>query len=150
MVTALAVIMMVLIVKLRGSVNSGYVGLAILNVIGFGQSLAWIIRQWTSLETSIGAISRLKSFTTTTPSENLAGEDQHVHDSWPENGGIEFKNLSASYDNDGPKVLQDINMVIKPGEKIGICGRTGSGKSSLIMTLFRLLEVSDESSSKQD
>ena len=46
MVTVLAVILMVLIVKLRESVSSGYVGLALLNVIGFSQSLAWIIRQW--------------------------------------------------------------------------------------------------------
>jgi ABC-type multidrug transport system fused ATPase/permease subunit len=147
MVTVLAVIMMVLVVKLRSSVNSGYVGLAILNVISFSQSLAWIIRQWTSLETSIGAIARLKSFTTSTLSENLVGEDQPVPGSWPSSGGIEFRNLSASYEIGGPLVLSDINMTIKPGEKVGICGRTGSGKSSLIMTLFRLLEISSESSS---
>lgn len=147
MVTVLAVIMMVLVVKLRNSVDSGFVGLAILNVISFSQSLAWIIRQWTALETSIGAISRLKSFTTTTPSENLAGEDQAVPDSWPENGGIEFRNLSASYELNGPKVLNGIDMTIKPGEKIGVCGRTGSGKSSLIMSIFRLLEIPPESSS---
>lgn len=149
MVTVLAVTMVVLVVKLRSSVNSGYVGLAILNVIGFSQSLGWIIRQWTSLETSIGAIARLKSFTTTTPSENLVGEDLPVPGSWPARGGIEFRNVSASYELGGPAVLNDINMNINPGEKIGICGRTGSGKSSLIMTLFRLLEIPPKSSSKQ-
>ncbi|RDW71574.1 cyclic peptide transporter [Coleophoma cylindrospora] len=146
LVTVLAVIMMVLVVKLRNSVDSGFVGLAILNVINFSQSLAWIIRQWTSLETSIGAISRLKNFTLSTPNENLAGEDQPVAESWPEHGGIEFKNLVASYTIAGSPVLKGFDMSIKPGEKIGICGRTGSGKSSLIMTLFRLLEISSESS----
>jgi ATP-binding cassette, subfamily C (CFTR/MRP), member 1 len=149
-VTVLAVIMMVLVVRLRNSVSSGNVGLAILNVINFSQSLAWIIRQWTSLETSIGAVSRLKNFTLSTPNENLVGEDQPVPDSWPENGAIEFKNLAASYTIAGPPVLKGINMYIKPGERVGICGRTGSGKSSLIMTLFRLLEIPSESSSKQN
>jgi ATP-binding cassette subfamily C (CFTR/MRP) protein 1 len=149
MVTILAVILMVLVVKLRNSVSSGSVGLAILNVIGFSQSLAWIIRQWTSLETSIGAVSRLKNFTATTPNENLVGEDQPIPESWPANGAIEFRNLSASYTIAGPLVLKGVDMLIKSGEKIGICGRTGSGKSSLIMTLFRLLETPSESSSKQ-
>jgi len=149
MVTVLAVILMVLIVKLRNSVGSGYVGLALLNVISFSQSLAWIIRQWTSLETSIGAVSRLKNFTRTTPDENLPGENQLVPDGWPSSGAIEFKNLSPSYTIDGPPILKDINMSINPGEKIGICGRTGSGKSSLIMTLLRLLEIPSESSSKE-
>lgn len=149
MVTVLAIILMVLVVKLRSSVSAGSVGLAILNVIGFSQSLAWIIRQWTALETSIGAVSRLKTFTATTPNENLAGENQLVPESWPGNGAIEFKNLSASYTIAGPLVLKGVDMLIKPGEKVGICGRTGSGKSSLIMTLFRLLEIPSESSSKQ-
>jgi ABC-type multidrug transport system fused ATPase/permease subunit len=147
MVTVLAVILMVLIVKLRESVSSGYVGLALLNVISFSQSLAWIIRQWTSLETSIGAVSRLKNFTSTTPDENLAAEDQHIPDSWPSKGAIELRNLSASYTIAGPAILDRINISIKPGEKIGICGRTGSGKSSLIMTLLRLLEIPSESCS---
>lgn len=149
MVTVLAVVLMVLIVKLRNSVGSGYTGLALLNIISFSQSLAWVIRQWTALETSIGAISRLKDFTSTTANENLPGENHIVPDSWPTSGAVEFKNLSASYTIDGPLILKDVNISIKPGEKIGICGRTGSGKSSLIMTLLRLLEIPSESSSKQ-
>lgn len=148
MVTVIAVILMVLIVKLRHTVDSGYVGLAILNVISFNQSLAWIIRQWTSLETSIGAVARLKTFSSTTPNENLEGENQEVPENWPTSGMIELKNFSASYTIGGPLVLKGINMSIRPGEKIGICGRTGSGKSSLVMTLFRLLEIPAESRSE--
>ena len=148
MAAVLALILMVIVVKLRHTVSSRYVGLALLNVISFSQSLSWLIRQWTSLETSIGAVSRLKKFTSSTLNENLASEDQPVPDNWPANGAIEFKNLSASYITDGIPVLNGVNMSIKPGEKIGICGRTGSGKSSLIMTVFRLLEASSESSSK--
>lgn len=57
-----------------------------------------------------------------------------------------MKSVSASYSVASVPILKDINIDIKPGEKIGLCGRTGSGKSSLIMTLLRLLELSPESS----
>lgn len=148
MCAVLALVLMIIVVQLRHSVSSGYVGLALLNVLNFSQSLSWVVRQWTSLETSIGAISRLKSFTSTTSDENLLGEDQTAPENWPSQGAIEFKNLTASYTAGGSSILKDISMSIKAGEKIGICGRTGSGKSSLIMTLFRLLEVTPETSSK--
>jgi ATP-binding cassette subfamily C (CFTR/MRP) protein 1 len=146
MMAILAIILMVLVVELRDSVDPGYVGLALLNVISFGSSLIWIVKQWTSLETSIGAVSRLKTFTLTTPNENLEGENRPVLDTWPTGGTIEIKDLSASYSTSGKPVLEGITMSIQAGERIGICGRTGSGKSSLIMTLFRLLEIPPESS----
>jgi ABC-type multidrug transport system fused ATPase/permease subunit len=145
MVAVLAVVLMILIVELRDSVGAEYTSLALLNIMSFSASLTWIVRQWTSLETSIGAVSRVKTFTSTTPTENLESECQRVPENWPDKGGIVLKAVSASYSIDGTPILRDINMDIKPGEKIGICGRTGSGKSSLIMTLLRLLETTPES-----
>lgn len=145
MVAVLAILLMVLIVELRQSVGAEYASLALLNIMSFSASLTWIVRQWTALETSIGAVSRLKTFTSTTPTENLEDECQSVPENWPDRGGIVLKGVSASYSVAGVPILKDINMDIKPGEKIGVCGRTGSGKSSLIMTLLRLLEVSPES-----
>lgn len=146
MVAVLAILLMVLIVELRQSVGAEYASLALLNIMSFSASLTWIVRQWTALETSIGAVSRLKTFTSTTPTENLEDERESVPENWPDRGGIVLKGVSASYSVAGVLILKDINMDIKPGEKIGVCGRTGSGKSSLIMTLLRLLEVSPESS----
>jgi ABC-type multidrug transport system fused ATPase/permease subunit len=146
MVSGLALILMVLIVKLRDSISPGYVGLALLNVMGFSQSLTQNVRMWTAMETSIGAVARLKTFAEVTPDENLACETQDVAKNWPMNGQLELKNLSASYTPSGDPIIKNINMTIKPGEKIGICGRSGSGKSSLIMTLFRMLEIPPESS----
>ena len=146
MVAILAVLLMVLVVELRESVQPGYVGLALLNVLSFSSSLIWIVKQWTALETSIGAVSRLKKFTATTTDENCQGESEQVSDAWPTKGAIEFRITSASYHPSGNLVLQDINLSIKAGERIGVCGRSGSGKSSLIMALFRLLEISPNSS----
>lgn len=146
MVSGLALILMVLIVKLRHSTSAGYVGLALLNIMSFGEWLSWNIRMWTALETSIGAVARVKSFTEVTPSENMPSERQSVPEYWPAAGQIELKKLTASYTHLGNTIIRDINMTIQPGENIGICGRSGSGKSSLLMTLFRMLEVVPESS----
>ncbi|KAH7329994.1 putative ATP-binding cassette transporter [Rhexocercosporidium sp. MPI-PUGE-AT-0058] len=146
LVMALAVILMSLVVKLRSEISAGFVGLALLNVMSFNENLANIIKTWTNLETSLGAISRLISFSGHTASEKLPGENQTVPDNWPMHGSIEIKNVSASYTSDDNLVIRNLNMSIQPGEKIGICGRSGSGKSSLITTLFRMLEVTEDSS----
>ncbi|MCJ1399110.1 hypothetical protein MMC11_002312 [Xylographa trunciseda] len=146
MVAALAVILMVLVVKLRSNVASGFVGLALLNVMSFNQSLAIIVKEWTALETSIGAVARLRSFSAETATENLPAESQGVPEDWPAYGSIDFRNVSASYNPEGTLVLRKLNLSIRAGEKIGICGRSGSGKSSLITTLFRMLEITPESS----
>lgn len=145
MVAILAVVLMIFIVEFRESVGAEYTSLALLNVMSFSNSLTWVVRQWTSLETSIGAVSRVKNFTSTIPTEKLNEECQSIPDHWPDKGGIVFKTVSATYFIGGTPILKGINMDIKPGEKIGVCGRTGSGKSSLIMTLLRLLEVTPES-----
>jgi ATP-binding cassette subfamily C (CFTR/MRP) protein 1 len=141
LVAALAVILMVLVVKLRSDISSGFVGLALLNVMSFNETLANIIKEWTNLETSFGAVARLMTFSATTESENLLGETRSVPDNWPDKGAIEFKNVSASYTPTSNHVIRTLSMIISPGEKIGICGRSGSGKSSLITSIFRMLEL---------
>lgn len=150
-VTVLGVILMVLVVKLRSDFGAGFVGLAILNVITFGQSLSEILRNWANLETSIGAIARIRDFVTITANENRPDEKQLTRhgdlSAWPSKGAIEFRNICASYQT-GDKhkpVLRNFNMSIHAGEKIGICGKSGSGKSSLLATLFRMLEVTPDS-----
>ncbi|KAJ3169411.1 Canalicular multispecific organic anion transporter 2 [Geranomyces variabilis] len=68
-----------------------------------------------------------------------------VPEAWPSVGTIEFKNYSTRYTPDGDLVLRDVNLSIRNGEKIGIAGRTGSGKSTLMLALFRLIEQADAS-----
>ena len=112
----------------------------------FNEMLAQIIKDWTILETSFGAIARLKTFSAHTVSENLPREIERAPDNWPSRAAIEFRNVSASYGADSDLVLRNFTMSIKGGQKIGICGRSGSGKSSLISTLFRMLEITGNSS----
>ena len=59
---------------------------------------------------------------------------------WPTEGAIQFRDVSMRY-RDGPLVLKGLTLDVKPGEKVGVCGRTGSGKSSLMISLFRISEI---------
>lgn len=140
-VAGIAIILISLTVALKGKISPGFLGIALVQVMDFGQVLSALISYWTLLETSIGAIARVKSFAAETPCEDLAGEDRTPPENWPQNGYVEFEGVSASYNQDSPSVLNNVTFSIQKGEKIGIVGRTGSGKSSLLLTLFRMLDL---------
>ncbi|KAL4924344.1 putative ABC multidrug transporter [Aspergillus undulatus] len=140
-VAGIAVLLIILVVVLRGEISAGYVGVALLNVIMFSQSIKLLVTFWTNLETHIGSIQRVKSFTETVQSEDLPTESDSVPPGWPAQGHIEFKSLCAEY-RDSEPILKDLCLSINAGEKIAICGRTGSGKTSLAMSLFRMIDLS--------
>ncbi|KXG45668.1 ABC transporter, integral membrane type 1 [Penicillium griseofulvum] len=140
-VAGIAVLLIVLVVAMRGSsLSAGYVGVALLNVIQFSQSIKLLVTFWTNLETHIGSIQRIKDFTSTVESEDKPGEDQDVPPNWPSKGAVAFNSVSAAYRPSEP-VLSDISLTVAAGEKVGICGRTGSGKTSMIMSIFRMVEL---------
>jgi ATP-binding cassette subfamily C (CFTR/MRP) protein 1 len=141
MVAATAVLLITLVVKLRGTIGPGFVGVALLNVILFSQSIKMLLSFWTNLETHIGSIARIKGFTTSMEPENQPSENSVPPTSWPAHGAIEFRSLSAEYKPNEP-VLNHVSLSIEAGQKVGLCGRTGSGKSSLVMSIFRMIEMS--------
>jgi ATP-binding cassette subfamily C (CFTR/MRP) protein 1 len=96
-VAAVAVILMVLVVELRGTISPGFVGVAMLNVILFSQSIKMLLTFWTNLETHIGSIARVKTFTETMVEEDLPQEQNMPPPQWPTQGAIEFRNLCAEY-----------------------------------------------------
>lgn len=147
MVAVLATILMVLVVRLRADFSPRFVALAVLNVTAFSQTLTNVIKEWTQLETSFGAVARVKKFCEDTESENDAAKESatNVPESWPLYGHISIENLTAAYTADGEPVLRNVSLEIPAGSTVGICGRSGSGKSSLVACLLRMMEVGSDS-----
>lgn len=137
----MAVLLVTIAIKTKGSVDPGMTGLALTNLVGFSQMLKQLITAWTLLETSMGALARVRAFTGAVETENLPGEDQPAPESWPQYGGIEFRNVVASHKKAKKATLNDISFVVKPGTKLALVGRSGSGKSSLISALLRLMDL---------
>jgi len=115
-------------------------GLALLNVLGFNSQLSAFVVAWTTIETSASAVSRCQTLEQITPDERLPLEIAEPDQNWPAEGKIMIQDLRATYTPDGPEILHGIDLSIAPGAKIGICGRSGSGKSSFLLSLFRMLE----------
>ncbi|XP_061393041.1 probable multidrug resistance-associated protein lethal(2)03659 [Musca vetustissima] len=121
--------------------NGGEVGLAITQVMSLTGMVQWGMRQSAELENGMTAVERVVEYDDIQPEGELESkDDKKPPETWPEAGKVIFNDLSLRYDPD-PKseyVLKSLNIDIKPREKVGIVGRTGAGKSSLINALFRL------------
>lgn len=140
-IAGLALVLVSMALRVSGSSSQGAIGLALVSLLDFSQTLTLVIDQWTQLETSLGAIARLKWFVNNTPNEDKEGERGDAPPDWPSQGAIEFQDVSASYSDGAARVIQDVSLKIEPGQKVGLCGRSGSGKSSLVLSLLRLLEL---------
>ncbi|OAA80128.1 ABC transporter, transmembrane domain, type 1 [Akanthomyces lecanii RCEF 1005] len=101
------------------------------------------IQTWTAFETSFGAIRRIKLFVLGTPQEKDTLSGPPLPENWPTNGLIDFNAVSATYkttDGVSHKALNNATVTIPAGQKIGIMGRTGSGKSTVLATILRMVE----------
>jgi ABC-type multidrug transport system fused ATPase/permease subunit len=120
--------------------SAGMVGLAMSYGLQITTSLNWIVRQTVEVETNIVSVERVLEYAQL-PSE--APEIIHRNRppvSWPSRGEVEFSNYSARYREGLDLVLKNVSLDIKSHEKIGVVGRTGAGKSSLTLALFRIIE----------
>ncbi|KAJ3100041.1 hypothetical protein HDU97_002525 [Phlyctochytrium planicorne] len=125
-------------------VNPALLGLAIGYTLTMTQSLNFALRLVSEVEGRMNSVERLNFYGTEIPNEapmDLPGGKSQT-ESWPEHGAVELKNVDLRYRPELPLVLKGISVSIKPGEKIGIVGRTGAGKSSVISAIYRLVELS--------
>ncbi|KAJ2608021.1 hypothetical protein H4S08_004609 [Coemansia sp. RSA 1365] len=121
--------------------DAGLLGLVItysLNVMG---SLNWSIRDYTELENCMTHLERIVEYTNLTPEAPTVIEDNRPKKEWPEQGLVEFKNFSMRYREGLDLVLKDVSFRVLPRQKVGIVGRTGAGKSSMTLALFRIVEA---------
>jgi ATP-binding cassette subfamily C (CFTR/MRP) protein 1 len=97
LVAGLAVILITLAVTLKGSITASGVGVALVNISTFNQNLMNLVKSWVFLETSLGAIARVRSFAMTTESEERPQALPMPEKTWPQKGEIRFENVVASY-----------------------------------------------------
>ncbi|KAK3690284.1 ABC transporter [Podospora appendiculata] len=145
-VLAVALVATVVTWRDRLDVSAGGVGVSLMVVLGLGETLTRLIRTWTRLESSVGAVARVKRFVAETGVEDGmggAGGDGRSPAVWPAVGvgSVEFDCVVASYSPAADPVLKGVSLSVQPGQHIAICGRSGSGKTSLLLCLLRMLDV---------
>jgi len=100
----------------------------------------WTVRQSAEIVNQMISVERVAGYTQLPSEAPVETEADKLHPDWPSSGGLKCQNLKVRYRDDLPPALQNISFDISGGERIGCVGRTGSGKSSLIQTLVRILE----------
>lgn len=122
-------------------VDAGLVGFVLSYALNATGALNWLVRSVSEVEQNIVSVERILHYMNLEP-EAPAEIDGALPVSWPSEGAVEFKDYSTRYRPELDLVLKELSFKINPREKIGICGRTGSGKSSLLLSLFRIIEPS--------
>uniref|UniRef100_A0A4W3J840 ATP-binding cassette, sub-family C (CFTR/MRP), member 9 n=1 Tax=Callorhinchus milii TaxID=7868 RepID=A0A4W3J840_CALMI len=122
--------------------SSSLVGLGLTYALTVCNYLNWVVRNLADLEVQMGAVKKVNSFLNI-ESENYEGtiDPAQVPEDWPQQGEIKIQDLCVRYDSSLKPVLKHVKAFITPGQKVGICGRTGSGKSSLSLAFFRMVDI---------
>ncbi|XP_044572437.1 multidrug resistance-associated protein 1 isoform X1 [Drosophila ananassae] len=141
MVGNLIILFASLFAVLGGQTNPGLVGLSVSYALQVTQTLNWLVRMTSDIETNIVSVERIKEYGETKQEAPWELEaDKNKPKNWPEEGRVEFQNFQVRYREGLDLVLRGVSFNIKGGEKVGIVGRTGAGKSSLTLALFRIIE----------
>jgi ATP-binding cassette, subfamily C (CFTR/MRP), member 1 len=131
----------ILVVTDRFNVNPSIAGLVLSYILAIVQMIQFTVRQLAEVENNMNATERLHYYGSQLDQEApLKLHD--VPESWPSSGEISFNNVEMRYRAELPLVLRGLDMQVRGGERIGIVGRTGAGKSSIMSALFRLTELS--------
>ncbi|KAI9913446.1 hypothetical protein PsorP6_005192 [Peronosclerospora sorghi] len=126
----------------KGTTFAGFVGVSLTYAFTITQPLNWTVRMVSQLQTQMVSIERIQSYTnmpTEAALESTAAEKPALE--WPTAGAISFHHVDLRYRPGLPRVLRDLTFSVHAKEKVGIVGRTGAGKSSLIVALMRLVEL---------
>ncbi|XP_041086283.1 multidrug resistance-associated protein 1-like [Polyodon spathula] len=125
----------------KGILSPGIVGLSVSHALQVTGILSWIVRSWTDVENNIVSVERVKEYADTPKEAAWTLENSPLSPAWPQTGTIELRGYGLQYRKGLEWALKDISIYIQEREKVGIVGRTGAGKSSLALGIFRILEA---------
>uniref|UniRef100_A0A0P4Y794 ABC-type glutathione-S-conjugate transporter n=1 Tax=Daphnia magna TaxID=35525 RepID=A0A0P4Y794_9CRUS len=125
----------------KGTMDPGYVGLSITYALSITQTLNWFMRMTSEVETNIVAVERIKEYSEAVQEASWDHGKREPPNTWPEKGKVSFEKYEVRYREGLDLVIKGISCEIEGGEKVGIVGRTGAGKSSLTLALFRIIEA---------
>ncbi|KAG0338569.1 Multidrug resistance-associated protein 1, partial [Podila humilis] len=129
----------------RTSLNPGMVGLALSYALTIQSDITMLIRSYGDLQNQLVSVERVKEYLHKNKEApaTVQDVDSHLPDQWPTTGRVEFRNYSTRYRQGLDLVIKNISFEVQPSEKMGIVGRTGAGKSSLTLALFRIVEAAN-------
>ncbi|KAF4697379.1 ATP-binding cassette sub- C member 8 [Perkinsus olseni] len=137
----LVLITAVFLIMARNIINQGVAGLAISSALQITAALSMLTRVIAMAENSFNSVERIVEYSEVEPEAPPVIENNRPPKNWPEEGNITYKMVTARYRSDLAPVLRNVSFSLKGGEKIGVIGRTGAGKTSLLLTLFRIIEI---------
>ncbi|CUM67184.1 uncharacterized protein PRCAT00004877001 [Priceomyces carsonii] len=140
--SSFALIICMLCITDQFNISAESTGLLLNYVIQIVGLLSLTVRSMTQVENEMNSVERLHEYAFDLPQEKDYKKTEFTPPpEWPPSGYIQFNHVSLRYRPNLPTVLKDLNFSIYPGEKVGICGRTGAGKSSIMTALYRLTEL---------
>lgn len=126
-----------------GKIDAGAAGLSLTYAVTFTENVLWLVRLYAVNEQNMNSVERVKEYLDVDQEARAVIPETRPSGNWPSQGAIEFINYSTRYRAGLEPVLRNVTFSVRPGERVGIVGRTGAGKSSLALALFRGLEAED-------
>lgn len=124
-----------------GYIAAGTAGLVTVYAIDFWRHLNWGVRIFSELESRLTSVERLQFYSELPPEKDFIEPLAKTNEFWPESGTLEFKNVSLRYAQHLPLVLKDVSFKIPSGHRVGLVGRTGSGKSTIFQSVYRFVDI---------
>ncbi|KAL7678118.1 hypothetical protein ACOME3_004347 [Neoechinorhynchus agilis] len=125
------------------TLTAGIAGLSISHAMSITQAFNWVVRMISEIETNIVAVERISEYAEMDIEPEWKIEETAPPPDWPQQGAVLFKDYTLRYREELDPALFDLDIKVNPGEKIGVVGRTGAGKSSLIVGLLRLTDKTE-------
>lgn len=123
------------------TIDAGSAGLSLTYAVMFTENMLWLVRLYALNEQNMNSVERIKEYIELEQEAKAIIEDNRPPSNWPDKGAIDFVDYSTRYRSDLEPVLRNLTFSVKAGERMGIVGRTGAGKSSLTLAVFRGLEA---------